>query len=132
MNPHTYNPKQRKTAPNQLVATGLPKQHSPLALLAILTTLIISLTISGCVGLTSAGAPSKTGSTSTPTSTLAASATSFSFGSVGTGSKSSQSLTLTNTGTAAVLISNATVTGAGFSVIGGMSSVSIAGGQSQA
>ena len=41
-------------------------------------------------------------------------------------------MTLTNTGTAAVTISQATVTGAGFSVVSGMSSVSIAAGQNQA
>jgi hypothetical protein len=45
------------------------------------------------------------------------------------GSSSSQTLTLTNTGTGALMISQATVTGAGFSVVGGMNSVSIAAGQ---
>ena len=131
MNPYTQNPKQRKPAPNQLVVTELPKQRSPLALFAILTMLIISLAISGCVGLTSAGAPGKKGSTSTPTGALAASATSFTFGNVAPGLKSTQTLTLTNTATTPITISNATVTGAGFSVVGGMSSVSIAAGQSQ-
>src|SRR6202171_5110626 len=131
MNPYTQNPKQRKPAPNQLVVTELPKQRSLLALFAILTMLLITLTISGCVGLTSAGAPTKTGSTSTPSSTLAASTTSFTFGNVAPGLKSLQTLTLTNNGTSAIMISNVTVTGAGFSVVGGMSSVSIAAGQSQ-
>src|SRR6202171_4878904 len=131
MNPYTQNPKQRKPAPNQLVVTELPKQRSLLALFAILTMLIISLAISGCVGLTSAGAPGKKGSTSTPTGALAASATSFTFGNVVPGLKSTQTLTLTNTATTPITISNATVTSAGFSVVGGMSSVSIAAGQSQ-
>jgi hypothetical protein len=48
------------------------------------------------------------------------------------GSSSPQTLTLNNTGTAAVTISQATVTGAGFSVVGGMSSVSIPAGQNHA
>jgi hypothetical protein len=39
---------------------------------------------------------------------------------------------LTNTGSAAITISQATVTGPGFSVVGGMSSVSIAAGQNHA
>src|ERR1700687_835302 len=118
MNSYTYNPKQRKPAPNQLVATALSKRHSPLALFPILTMLLITLTVSGCVGLTSAGAPAKTGSTSTPAGTLAASATNFTFGNVAPGLKSTQTLTLTNTGTTTITISNATVTGAGFRVVG--------------
>src|ERR1700687_37777 len=131
MNSYIQSSKQRKTAPNQAVATQFPKQRSPLALFAILIMLVITLTISGCVGLTSAGAPAKTGSTSTPAGTLAASATHFTFGNVAPGLKSTQTLTLTNTGTTTITISNATVTGAGFSLVGGMSSVSIAAGQSQ-
>src|SRR6202035_2696083 len=70
-------------------------------------------------------------SNSNSSGTLAASVTSLNFGNVVSGSSSPQTLTLTNKGTAAVTISNATVTGAGFSVVGGMSSVSIAAGQSQ-
>lgn len=89
------------------------------------------LSIAGCTGLTSAGT-SAAKSSSTPSGTLAASATSMNFGNVSAGSSSTQSLTLTNTGTAAVNISQATVTGAAFSVVGSMSSVSIAAGQNQA
>ena len=43
-----------------------------------------------------------------------------------------QTVTLTNTGTATVTASQATITGAGFSVVGGMASPSLAAGQSQA
>jgi hypothetical protein len=125
--PHIRN--QRKLASTQHDATEVPKQHCALALFAVLATLFLTLTLSGCVGLTSAGTPSA--KTSSSTSTLAASATSFSFVNVATGSSSSQALTLTNTGPAAVMISQATVSGAGFSVVGGMSSVSIAAGQYQ-
>jgi hypothetical protein len=57
---------------------------------------------------------------------------SLNFGNVVTGSSSPQTLTLTNTGTAAVTISQATVSGVGFSVVGGMSSVSIPAGQNHA
>jgi hypothetical protein len=132
MNSHTHDRDPLKLTPNQSVVAELPRRHSPLALFAVLATLLATLTLSGCVGLTSAGTPAKTSSGNPPSGTLAASATSFSFGNVATGSSNSQTLTLTNTGTAAVAISQATVTGAGFSIVGGMTSVSIAAGQYQA
>jgi hypothetical protein len=126
--PHIRNP--RKFTYYLPVATDVPKRHSPLALVTTLAMLLTTLTISGCVGLTSAGAPAKTSSGGTPSGTIAANATNFSFGNVPSGSSTSQTLTLSNTGTAAVMISQATVTGAGFSVVGGMNSVSIPAGQS--
>jgi hypothetical protein len=117
LRPGDLNP--REDTPNQRVAAELLRQHSPLALFAVLATLLLNMTLSGCVGLTSAG-------------TLVASATSVSFGNIATGSKSSQTLTITNTGTASVMISNAAVSGAGFNVVGGISSVSIAAGKNHA
>jgi hypothetical protein len=103
-------------------------------MLAALATLLISLSLTGCTGLTGAGTPAANTSanSSAPAGALAANATSFSFGNVGTGANSSQTLTLTNTGNAAVTISQGTVTGAGFTVVGGMSSISIPAGQSHA
>src|ERR1019366_4260261 len=58
--------------------------------------------------------------------------TNLSFGNATAGSNSSQTLTLTNTGTAAVTISSGTITSTSFSVVGGMSAVSIAAGQNYA
>lgn len=110
-------------------------RHAPAGLFALFLTLAALLSLSGCVGLTGAGTPAaKSSSTSNSGSsgTLAASAMSLNFGNVVTGSSSPQTLTLTNSGTAAVTISQATVTGAGFSVVGGMSSVSIPAGQNHA
>jgi hypothetical protein len=110
-------------------------RRAPVGLFALILASLAALSLGGCVGLTGAGKPgSKSGSTSNSTSsgTLAASATSLKFGNVVAGSSSPQTLTLTNKGTAAITISQATVTGAGFSVMGGMSSVSIAAGQNQA
>ena len=110
-------------------------RQAPVGLLALVFTLVALLSLSGCVGLTGAGTPpAKSGSTSNSGSsgTLAASAMSLNFGNVAMGSSSPQTLTLTNSGTAAVTISQATVTGAGFSVVGGMSSVSIPAGQNHA
>src|ERR1700674_2627404 len=107
-------------------------RRAPLGLFALFLASLAVLSLSGCVGLTGAGTPaakSSSNSNSSSSGTLAASATSLNFGSVAAGSSSPQTLSLTNTGTAAVTISQATVTGAGFSVVGGMSSVSIAAGQ---
>jgi Abnormal spindle-like microcephaly-assoc'd, ASPM-SPD-2-Hydin/Immunoglobulin I-set domain len=114
-----------------------PNRRAPLGLFALILAFLAVLSLTGCVALTGAGTPAaKSSSTSNPTSsgTLAASATSLSFGNVAVGSSSPQTLTLTltNTGTAAVKISQATVTGAGFSVVGGMSTTSIAAGQNHA
>jgi len=110
-------------------------RRAPLGPFALILAFLAVLSLSGCIGLTGAGTPQvKPSSTSNPASsgTLAASPTSLNFGNVAPGSSSPQTMTLTNTGTAAVTISRATVTGAGFSVVGGMSSVSIAAGQNHA
>lgn len=114
----------------------LPNRPHRLAWLATFGALLISLTLPGCAGLTGAGTPAANGSpnnsSSTSTKTLASNATSFSFGNVATGSSSSQTLTLTNTGTATVTVSQGTITGAGFTVVGGVSSTSIPAGQNHA
>ena len=102
------------------------------AFLALLAVFATTLTISGCVGLTSAGAPGSTAKTASTAATLAASATSLPFGNVKVGSSGSQTLTLTNTGTTAVTISDATITGPGFTLGGALSTVSIAAGQNHA
>jgi hypothetical protein len=98
---------------------------------AIILGCLAVLSITGCTGLTSAGSTAaKTTSPVTSTGTLAASPTSMNFGNVVMGFSSPQTLTLSNTGTSPVTISQANFTGAGFGVVGGMSSASIAAGQS--
>ena len=106
--------------------------RTPFAEVTVFVTIMVILALSGCVGSTSGGTAAKSSSNGTPPSMLTASVTSFTFGNVVTGSKSSQTLTLTNTGSATIMIAQATVYGADFSVAGGMSSVSIAAGQKQA
>src|SRR5712671_4226340 len=124
MKSHTYTHAHRMHARNR---------RTPPFSFAIIAVLLGALSISGCTGLAGAGTPAANASSTTASSgSLAASATSLTFGNVVTGSSSSQTLTLTNTGTASVTISQATVSGAGFSVVGGMSSVSIAAGQNHA
>ena len=110
-----------------------PNRRTPLGLFALIVSCITVLSLSGCVGLTGASTPAAKSSSGSATSgTLAASAATLSFGSVAAGSSSPQTLTLSNIGATSVTISQATVTGAGFSVVGGMSSVSIAPGQDKA
>jgi hypothetical protein len=58
-------------------------------------------------------------STAAPSPQLAVSAASLSFGSVTVNTATTQSLTLTSTGTAPVTVSSATITGAGFTIVGG-------------
>lgn len=111
-----------------------PNRRAPLGLFALILGLCAVLSLSGCVGLTGAGKPAtKSNSAATASAgTLAANTSSLNFGNVAMGSSSVQTLTLMNTGTAAVTISQAAVTGASFSVVGGMSSFSISAGQDQA
>jgi hypothetical protein len=116
-------------------AHGVPRQNprASLASLTVLLVLFFVLSLSSCTGLTGAGTPaanSKSNATAS-TGTLAANATSFSFGNVAVGSSTSQTLMMTNTGTATVNISQANITGTGFSIVGGMSAVSIPAGQNQ-
>lgn len=127
MNAHT-NPCSRCSLTKTL---NLPE---PFSFLALLFVTLAALSLSGCVGLTGAGTP-KSGSTSNSNSsssgTLAANSASLNFGSVTTGSTSPQTLTLSNTGSGPVTISQGTVTGAGFSVVGGMSAITIAAGSNR-
>src|ERR1700722_12734175 len=107
-------------------------RRASLGLFSLFLACLALLSLSGCVGLTGAGTPGSKSSSTSSTGTLAASAASLSFGNVVAGSSSPQTLTLSNTGTTTVTISSATVTGAGFSVVGTMSSVAIAAGSNQA
>lgn len=115
--------------------TNTSNRPAPLGFLTLLLAALAVLSLSGCVGLTGAGTPkssSTSGSSSGSAGTLAANSTSLNFGSVATGSSSPQTLMLSNTGSGPVTISQGTVTGAGFSVVGGMSSVTIAAGSNRA
>jgi len=61
--------------------------------------------------------------------TLSFSSTSLAFGSVNAGSASTETVTLTNTGNASVTISGITQSGAGFSLIGAATPVTLSPGQ---
>ncbi|MGC2721501.1 MAG: choice-of-anchor D domain-containing protein, partial [Candidatus Acidiferrales bacterium] len=97
------------------------------ALLVTVVTVLAILGLSSCAGYTSSAktAPSNSGS-----GVLSASSTSVTFGSVAVGGSATQNVTITNTGTATVNISQATLTGSGFTVTGGNPAGSLAVGQS--
>jgi len=71
-----------------------------------------------------------TGTALAPTSALAATPASLAFGSVQVGSNSSQSATVTNTGQSAVILSQATASGAGFTISGLALPLTLGSGQS--
>ena len=97
------------------------------ALLATLVTILSVIGLSSCAGYTSAA----NGQTQTPsTGVLTPSATTLTFGSVSVGGTATQSISVTNTGTATVNIGQATISGAGFTFVGGNPSTSIPVGQS--
>lgn len=98
-------------------------------LLAILMLVLALIGLSSCAGLTSnASGGGNPGSPST--GVLSPNSSSLSFGNVSIGNTPTKSLTVTNTGTAAVNISQATITGTGFTAVSGNGSTSIPVGQS--
>ncbi len=94
----------------------------------------------GSLTITSTGSSSNTASnsnmtvplsgTGTSAGALGSNPTSLSFGNVQTGTTQNLSATVTNTGGSSVTISQAGVSGTGFSMSGGPSSVTLAAGQS--
>src|ERR1700683_352273 len=100
--------------------------RSTFALFSSFVLLLAVIGLSSCAGYTSAAAK-----TTTPGSgILSAAFTSLSFGNVAVGGNSTQSLSLTNTGTATVNVSQATISGAGFTVISGNPASALPVGQS--
>jgi hypothetical protein len=90
----------------------------PFASLLSLAMVLAMVGLSSCVGLTNAGPNAKKGKGGT--GMLSASATSLSFGNVAVGNNKIQSVTITNNGTAAINLSQASATGAGYTVAGGI------------
>src|ERR1700677_5179545 len=97
--------------------------------LAVTAVMIATVSLSSCAGVTSASAPG--GNTSTPgAGILSPASSSLNFGNVTVGSSAMQTVNVTNTGTAAVDISQAAVTGTGFTMAAGNSPAVLAVGQS--
>ena len=103
------------------------------ALLATFAVILAAAGLSSCSGYTNAASVGGTGggggTVGDPgAGVLSATSTSLSFGSVAVNGTGTQSVTLTNTGTATVNISQAVITGAAFTVVGGNPSPSLAVG----
>ncbi|MGH9738128.1 MAG: beta strand repeat-containing protein [Candidatus Acidiferrales bacterium] len=108
--------------------TAGPRQL--LALAAMIALLSATMGLSSCAGYTTNAAGTTGSQGGSATGTLSASSTNLSFGGVVVGSSSTLSLTVTNTGTATVNISQAAISGAAFSIVGGNPSSTIPAGQS--
>ncbi|MGA8224296.1 MAG: choice-of-anchor D domain-containing protein [Candidatus Acidiferrales bacterium] len=86
-----------------------------------IASILAVISLSSCAGLTSAhsqGDPAGSGG-----GILTPSAMVINFGTVTVGNKSTQTLSVTNTGTASVNIDSASISGAGFTAVGGPLSV---------
>jgi hypothetical protein len=111
----------------QIQAAQHPAWSQPALLLTTIAMVLAMVGLSSCAGYTSAA---KTGTGSPLSGILSASATTLGFGDVAVANTSTQTLTVTNTGTAPVTIAQASISGAAFTVVGGMPSGTIAVGQS--
>jgi hypothetical protein len=105
--PATLNPTQSITLQVQFLPTAIGSASGHITINSDSSTgSTAQVTLSG----TGAAAPSPQ---------LTVSAASLSFGSVTVNTATTQSLTLTSTGTAPVTVNSATITGAGFTIVGG-------------
>ena len=128
MTSHSYSRKNATFAPETHGDTRLHLHAIPFNLLGLLAIALMVIGLSNCTGSTSAA---KTQPGVAPgAGVLTASSASVSFGSIAVGSSAAQSVSVTNTGTATVNLSQAAVSGAGFSVTSGSTSTYIPVGQS--
>lgn len=112
----------------RLLSIDPEARRSPrgIVLILISTLFALTITLSGCTGLTAAKGNSTAAaitstsatSNSVPSAIISASPAALSFGNISVGSTSNQSLTITNSGTSAVTISQASASGAGFAIGG--------------
>ncbi|MGA9885269.1 MAG: choice-of-anchor D domain-containing protein [Candidatus Acidiferrales bacterium] len=105
-------------------------RRQPLALVTMIALLSAAIGLSSCAGYTTNAAGTTGSQGGSATGTLSASSTSLSFGGVVVGSSNTLNVSMTNTGTATVNISQAAISGAAFSVVGGNPSSTIPAGQS--
>src|SRR5207244_11575438 len=99
------------------------RSHSSSISLAALASILAIFTLSGGGGL--AITEKKTSRI-----TLTVNSSSINFGNISLGSSATQSLIITNIGIPAVTVSQATISGAGFTLVGANPTYSIPGGQS--
>src|SRR3989449_3273276 len=99
------------------------RSHSSSISLAALASILAIFTLSGCGGLAST-------EKKTSAITLTVNSSSMNFGNISVGSSAKQSLIVTNIGIPAVNVSQVTISGAGFTLVGANPTYSIPGGQS--
>src|SRR3989449_5808955 len=99
------------------------RSHSSSISLAALAAILAIFSLSGCGGLAST-------EKKTSRITLTVNSSSINFGNISLGSSATQSLIITNIGIPAVNVSQATISGAGFTLVGANPTYSIPGGQS--
>src|SRR5487761_1619916 len=124
-----------RTSGSGLLSAHSHARPSSRVLIAFLTSaLFVSVIIlSGCAGVTGAKSNSATSTNGTeplPTGVLSGSPAAVNFGKVFEGGTSNQSLTITNAGASPVTISQASASGAGFSIGGVTFPVSLRPGTS--
>jgi hypothetical protein len=133
MKTHAQNRKQKYAGANLRPCSRFSQPPAFAALIAMIAALAAAVGLSSCAGYTTSAPSKTTAATSTSTSApgiLSASTSSVDFGTVPVGSSATQTVTLTDTGTGSLTISGLSVSGTGFSVVGGSSSMTIAAGQS--
>ncbi|MGB8522184.1 MAG: choice-of-anchor D domain-containing protein, partial [Candidatus Acidiferrales bacterium] len=119
----------RCVQPTSVQARGNQSSPSkPFSHLPVIVLVLAAIGLSSCIGY--AGAPGGTKPGTSSAGVLSPSTNNGSFGNVSVGSTATQSLTITNTGNATVNISQATISGTGYTVVGGNPSSSIPVGQS--
>jgi hypothetical protein len=106
-------------------------KHDNLNVFSILAVcLVLGLCQAGCIGVAGSNAAGNPTLGTSPL--LIANPDPLSFGMVGLGSSMTKNVTIANSGTATLTISKASISGTGFSIVGGSPSISIPVGQAQA
>jgi len=107
-----------------------PAGSNPRRILLAACTLALSAFLVGCQGFSSTNQNSQNSQTPTSPGDLAVSPTSVTFGNVQVGTSQSESVSLSNSGQSAVTLSQATVSGSGFSISGLSLPLTLSVGQS--
>ena len=134
MTPHSRYPTNTPSAIPQFANHNNSRACKLLPLVAALTVILAIAGLSSCSGYTTSAlyggtTPGTGGGATGNTGILSVNSTTVAFGNVAAGSTATRSLTVTNTGTATVDISAATISGAGFTIVGGNPSSSVPVGQ---
>jgi len=126
MKPHTVNQAEQVNSQALVAQSKASRPAGPLGSMILLAVIIAMIGLSSCTGMTVPKAPTKT--TGTSQAEISAIPNTAGFGNVSTGTSNSQTISLTNNGTSSLVISNATVTGTGFSIAGLSAPITIPAG----